>query len=88
MNTAEQVILIILAATLAIFLILAITATIKVIQILNHLKSISEKAEHIADKAEAVGDFFSKAAGPTAVAKLFASIAENVFDRDKKRKSK
>lgn len=86
MNTTEQILVIILASTLAIFLILAIVATIKVIQILNHLKVITEKAEQLVDKAEAVGEFFQKTAGPVALGKLISNIVGSVLHHDKQHK--
>jgi hypothetical protein len=87
---SERVLVIILSTTLMIFLLLAILATVKVIQILDHIKKITEKAESIADKAEAVGDFFQKSAGPLAVGRLITNLAETVFQnkRSKKRKYK
>ncbi len=81
MNTSEQVLVIFLSSALAVFLLVAIIATIKLIQILNHIKRITEKAEQLADKAEAVGEFFRKSAGPIAVGKLLSNIVETVFKR-------
>ncbi len=81
MNEAEKILLIILGSVLAIFLILAIVLTVKIIEIVQHVKRIIEKAEDIADKAEAVGDFFKKTAGPIAVGRLFTNIAESMFKR-------
>lgn len=74
MNTAEQIILLILAVTLATFLILSIIIAIKTIQILKHIKLIIEKAENIADKAEAVSEFFQNTAGPVAIVRLISNI--------------
>lgn len=86
MENAEQILVIILASALALFLVLAIVAAAKVIQILNHLKAITEKAEQIADKAEAVSEFFSKAAGPSAVVKLFANVVESLKQKKSRKK--
>ena len=74
MNTSEQILVIILSSMLAIFLIVSIVAGIKVVQILNDMKRIVQKAESIADKAEAVGEFFQASAGPAAIGKLLANI--------------
>lgn len=83
MDNVEQILLIILAASLAVFIILAVIATYKVIQVLNHLKIISEKAEKLANTAENVGDFFKYTAGPAAIAKLIANISSIVFKHNK-----
>ncbi len=88
MNTSERILVIILASTLAIFLVLAIVAVIKVIQVLNHLKRIAAKAESIADKAEAVSDFFQKSAGPLAIGRFMSGIAESVFQKKQSKRSK
>lgn len=83
MNTAEQILVIILSGSLAVFLLLGIMVLLLVIKILNHIKNITEKAEKIADQAEHVGDIFSKAAGPLAIGRLLANISQNVFHQRK-----
>lgn len=85
MNGAERILVVILSSALALFLILAITATVITIQILNHIKRVAEKAEHIADQAEAVTDFFQKTAGPVAIGRFLTNIAEAVFQKGSKR---
>jgi len=77
MNTAANVLLIIVSATLAGFLIAAIIALIKVNQILGDIRHIAKKAEKIADKADVVTEFFQKTAGPAAVAKLVANVVDS-----------
>ncbi len=79
---------VILSVALALFLLLATVATIKIIQILNHLKHITEKAQRLADKAEAVGEFFQRAAGPLAIGRLITNVADNVFRRTNTRRTK
>lgn len=82
-----EVLVIIVSATLSIFLVVGIIVLVKVIQILKDIKNILRKAEQIADKAEAVGEFFQKTAGPAALAKLIANILQSFRDkRGKKRK--
>ncbi len=86
MENAEQILVIILSTALAIFLILAIIATTKLIQILNHLKAISEKAEKLATTAESIGEFFKYTAGPAAIGKLISNISDAVFKKHNKSK--
>ncbi|HSX46933.1 MAG TPA: hypothetical protein VLF87_03025 [Patescibacteria group bacterium] len=76
MGNAEQILVIVLAATLALFLLLAVVATVKIIQILNRLKIIVEKAEKLANTAETVGEFFKYTAGPAALGKLVSNVTE------------
>ena len=85
MGNAEQILVVILSSMLAIFLILAIVATAKLIQVLDHLKSISEKAEKLANTAETVGDFFKYTAGPAAIGRLIANVSESVFKHHNKK---
>ena len=74
MDTASQVLLIIVSITLTLFLIVGIMLAIKLVQILDHVRRITEKAEKIADNAESVSEFFQKTAGPAAITKLVANI--------------
>jgi len=66
-------------------LIVSIVAIVKFIQILNSIKRITAKAEHIAEKAEAVTEFFQRSAAPIALGKLIANMAETVFRRKNRR---
>ena len=88
MDTDERVLVIILSVTLFIFLVLSIVAIAKIIQILDRIKAITEKAEDFADKAEAVGDFFQKTAGPAALIKALGRMAHSFKDKsnDERRK--
>ena len=86
MENAETILVIVLATFLAIFLLLAIVATNKFIQVLNHLERISQKAEAVADKAEAVSAFFSHAAGPAIVGNILAKFADIITKNKPKKK--
>ena len=83
--TAERLLIIILSSTLAIFLILAIIVAVLVVQILRHIKHITEKAESIADKAEAVSEFFERGVGPMAIGRLITNISETIFKKTGKK---
>ncbi len=87
MNGTERVLLIILSATLAIFLLLAIAAAVLVIKILKQIRVIVEKAENIADKAETLSSFFQKSAGPVAIGRFITNMAEAIFQKRGKRNS-
>lgn len=75
-----------LASFLALFLIIAIYATVKIIQVVNHINRIAEKAEAIADKADTAASFFSKAAGPALITNLLANIVDAVGKKAKKKR--
>lgn len=88
MEGAEQILVIILSGFLALFLLIGIVATYKLVQILTALKRIMDKAEHIADKAETLSDIFVKTSSPIAVGRLFTHIANTVFHKTDKSKGK
>ncbi|MDB5164076.1 MAG: hypothetical protein JWS12_694 [Candidatus Saccharibacteria bacterium] len=85
-NTSLKILVIVLSAVLALFLILSIVVVIRVIQLVNALKRIVEKAERLTNKAEDVADFFRSSATPVAIGRLLANIHETVFKRKSKEK--
>lgn len=88
MGNAEQVLVVILSSFLALFLVFGIIALYKVIQILGHLKVISQKAERLADTAETIGEVFRHTAGPSAIIALLSNISEAVLKHKKAREAK
>ncbi len=88
LGTTEQILVVILAVTLAILLVLSIAIAVLVIQVLKHIRRITEKAESIADKAETVTSFFQQSAGPAAIAKLVSNIVHAVREKDRQDKGK
>lgn len=74
MDTASQVLLIIVSSVLVIFLIILGIAGILFVRILNHVKKITQQAANVADSVESAANAFEKAAGPMAVLKLIANI--------------
>ena len=80
-----QVLVVIVSATLTVFLIVSIIVLVKIIQVLNDVKRITKKAEHIADQAEAVVNFFQNSAVPVAIVKLISNIIQS-FKSKKSRK--
>jgi len=88
MDEAFKILVIIVSGTLTLFLVIAIVAGVKIIQILHGLKRVMIQAEKIADSAEAVGDFFRKSAGPVALGRLISNITESVIKHKSKGESK
>lgn len=76
MNTAEQILVILLSGALAILMVVAIFATINIIRLVQSLRRISESAEHIIHSAESVGELFKKAAGPASIFHFIKSIID------------
>lgn len=69
-----KVLLVVNSIALALFLVVAIVVFIKLVQIMNHVKRISERAEHLTENVENVSKFFASAAGPIAFGKIISSI--------------
>lgn len=78
MNTAEQIILLILAGVLLVFLTLAITTIIFVLRLIATLRRIADKAEYAVDSAGSMVEMFKKASGPMTILHFVKSIAEVV----------
>jgi hypothetical protein len=81
MNGYEQFLVIILATFLAIFLLLAIALLALLIKLVKTINRITDKAESLANKAEAVGEFFEHAATPMAVGRALTTIVEKFFSK-------
>ncbi len=83
MNTAEQILVIILSSILTIFLILGIVLVISLIKLTKKMKEIAETAREVAGNVEAATDMLRKTAGPLALGKFFVNIAESVMKHKK-----
>lgn len=81
-----EILVIILAAALAVFLILAIVVAGLVIHVLHTVRRITDKAEKVADSAENVTDFFRDATGPLTIIRVVRNIAQFVQRNQKKGK--
>lgn len=80
----EQFLVVILSAFLALFLLLGIIVLAEIIQVMNHIKRITEKAEAIADRAEHISEFFQKGAGTASVLKVVSNIMSSIKEHKRK----
>jgi membrane protein implicated in regulation of membrane protease activity len=85
-STTQQVLLIILATALAIFLLLSIVAVVAFIRFMRSLRRITETAERVVESAESVGDVLKKAAGPISVLQFVRGIVEATTQHKRKDK--
>ncbi|HSX31668.1 MAG TPA: hypothetical protein VLF43_00250 [Candidatus Saccharimonadales bacterium] len=74
MNTAEQILLIILSGALAVFLILAIYLIAQVLKLIKVVNELAGKAQHLIDTAETAADTVKNAAGQLSVLKFIHSV--------------
>lgn len=86
MDTAAEILIIILASVLTIFLIAAITVLVLVVKILKKVKHITATAENVVDSAEAVGEVFRSASGPLALFKVVYNIVDKAKHQRKSSK--
>ena len=90
MTGAEQFLVIVLSIFLTVSLLLSIIFLVIAIKVIRAVRRLTERAEHLANRAEAVGEFFTHAAGPIAIGRLLSTLVENVFKqggaRGRKRK--
>lgn len=88
MEQAQEILVVILASFLALALLLNIILLIIGIKIALIVKRVTAKAEEIADKAEAFGDFVQSAATPMMIGKMLHGISEHFFNKKPKGKRK
>ncbi|HSX05317.1 MAG TPA: hypothetical protein VLF69_02525 [Candidatus Saccharimonadales bacterium] len=70
MNTAFDVLVIVLSCLLGLFLILSIITVSVVLKLVKSLRMIVQKGEHLVDSAEALGETLKRNAGAVGVLKL------------------
>ena len=88
MNTAEQILVVILAAALAVFLVLAIVIAVQVIRLIKVLNGIALKAQDFVDSAEKTADLVKSAVGQLSVMRFAHSIFDMVAKHSKKSTNK
>ena len=77
MNNTAVVTLVVVSASLTVFLILLSVALGYFISILKQVKRITERAENVADTMESAANTFERAASPLAVLKIIGGIVEH-----------
>jgi hypothetical protein len=85
MESAQTILVVILATFLAIFLALAIVVTVKIIELIRKVNEITDKAKAVANNVENAAELFRKSAAPVAIGRFFVNVAEN-FKKHKKGK--
>jgi hypothetical protein len=85
MNTTEQILLIVLASFLAIFLMVSIILLVGLVKLTKKMQLVADKAHEIVNNVENVSDMFKKTAGPLAFGKFFMNIAQTVAKHKKEK---
>ncbi|HVS78766.1 MAG TPA: hypothetical protein VHD84_00545 [Candidatus Saccharimonadales bacterium] len=76
MNTASEILVIIVSAILAVFLLVLIIALVYVVKILKQVKQVVSRAENVAGSMEAAASAFERTASPLAVLRVIGNIVE------------
>lgn len=77
MNTAALILVIIVSATLTIFLIVTIVLVTLAIKLMKKLHTIADHAEKAVDSVATAGDALRNASGPLAIFKMVRNMAKN-----------
>jgi len=85
MDTAERVLVIILSAFLAFFLLLAIMAVVEALVLLHKFHRIMDRAERAMSSAEATVDALRKIAGPVGLVRVARSVADMIMQHKQKK---
>lgn len=81
MDTSQEILVIILSTALAVLLILAIAIAVMAIKLLQTVRRITDKAEHVIQTAENVGEAFSNATGSLAFVRVLRNVSKMVSKR-------
>lgn len=84
MNTAEEILVVILASALAVFLALAIVIAVQVIRLMKVLNRVASKAQEVVDSAERTAELVKSAVGQLSVMRFVQNIVSMVQKRTKK----
>ncbi len=85
METASLVLLIVVSATLSVFLVVFAVALVYSIGILKQVKRITSRAENVAGSMEAAASAFEKRAAPLAMLKLISNIVSHAAGSKRKK---
>jgi hypothetical protein len=84
MNTAEQILVVILASALAVFLVLAIIIATQMIRLMKVLNNIALKAQEAVDSAEKTVELVKSAVGQLSVMRFVQNVVNMVQKRSNK----
>lgn len=73
---------------LGILLIISVVFLVLLVKILQQVKRITDKADHVMDSMESVGDFIKRTSGPLAVGRYIGEFVQSVKQRKSNRKGK
>jgi uncharacterized protein with PQ loop repeat len=84
MNTASEILVIIVSVALSIFLIVGIMLMVQVMRLVKGLQEIADRAEKVLNSAESIGQIFRKTAGPVSLFNFVRSVVDTVAEHKHK----
>ncbi len=84
MNTAEQILVVILAAALAVFLVLGIVIATQIIRLMKTLNEVAVKAQEFVNSAEKTAEVVRSAVGQLSLLRFVQSVVDVVQKHKKK----
>jgi len=85
MNTAFNILVIVLSSLLGVFLILSIVAVSMVLKLIKGLRQIVAKGEHFVDNAEQLGETLRANAGAVGIVRTLLKFVTVMGDKKGKR---
>jgi 5,10-methylene-tetrahydrofolate dehydrogenase/methenyl tetrahydrofolate cyclohydrolase len=85
MNTAEQIILLILAGALAVFIILGIVLVSMTIRLVKTIQIVADKAEKVIESAESVSTMVGNAVGKLSLLNFVHSVLDMAHSKHRKK---
>ena len=74
MDSAAQVLVIIVSSALAVFLVAAIVLTVLIIQLVKKVKIVADHAEKAVETVTAAGEALKRASGPVSMFKAISTL--------------
>jgi hypothetical protein len=84
MNTASEILVIIVSVILSLFLIALIVLAVYAIRLVKELREVVARAEKVITSAESIGKIFNKSVGPVSVFNFARSVMESVAEHKHK----
>ncbi|MBX4190972.1 hypothetical protein KW794_02700 [Candidatus Saccharibacteria bacterium] len=85
MDTAAEILVIIVSSVLTIFLVILIIVLVQANKVIKQVKRVTARAENVADSMEAAAAAFERTASPLAIIKIIGNIIDQT-SRARKRK--
>lgn len=86
MNTAFDILVIVLSSLLGIFLILSITCVVLTLRLIKSLRLVVAKGEHFVDSAEMLGETLKRNAGAVGMVRMLLKFVASMSDKKERKR--